>query len=225
MIAGLILAAGESTRMGRDKALLVHRGKTFLEHILATLREGGIERVGVVLGHHAEEILRASSLPDVEVAIHPDYRRGQTTSLQAGLRALGTERQGSAVAAASPPPGAHCAGDDEDVAATVGDLEAIVLCLVDHPAVSADTVRKLVESFQRSRAPVVLPTYRGRRGHPVLISRALFTELSNLDPDTGANTVIHRYDDAATFVEVDDPGILHDVDDADSYRRLVTREG
>jgi molybdenum cofactor cytidylyltransferase len=190
MIAGLILAAGESSRMGQDKALLTYGGRTFLEIIVATLHEAGMERVVVVLGHHAEQIQGAVTLEGAEIVINRDYARGQTSSLQAGLRAL-----------ESP------------------SLEAIVLCLVDHPLVSADTVRRLVASFRQSGAPVVILTFRNQRGHPVLIGRALFEELKSLCPDEGANTIIRKYRDAAKFVEVSDEGILIDVDNPDVYRR------
>jgi molybdenum cofactor cytidylyltransferase len=191
MIAGLILAAGESSRMGQDKALLTYRGRTFLETIISILREADVSRVAVVLGHHAEEIQRGVKLEDVEVVINPEYHRGQTSSLQAGLRALES-----------------------------ADLEAVVLCLVDHPLISADTVRALVASFRRSGAPVVIPTFQNQRGHPVLVARALFDELLRLSPDEGANTVIRKYRDATQLVEVNDSGILLDVDDSEAYRRL-----
>lgn len=191
MIAGLILAAGESSRMGQDKALLTYRGRTFLETIISILREADVSRVAVVLGHHAEEIQRGVKLEDVEVVVNPEYHRGQTSSLQAGLRALES-----------------------------ADLEAVVLCLVDHPLISADTVRALVASFRRSGAPVVIPTFQNQRGHPVLIARALFDEVLRLSPDEGANTVIRKYRDATQLVEVNDSGILLDVDDSEAYRRL-----
>lgn len=190
MIAALILAAGESSRMGQDKALLTYRGRTFLETIVAGLQEAGIERVAVVLGHHAEQIQGAMTLEGAEIIINRDYRRGQTSSLQAGLRAL-----------ESP------------------SLEAVVLCLVDHPLVAADTVRRLIASFRETGAPVVIPTYENQRGHPAVISRALFEELLRLSPDEGANTVIRKYRDSTEFVEVSDEGILLDVDNPDAYRR------
>jgi molybdenum cofactor cytidylyltransferase len=191
MIAGLILAAGESSRMGRDKALLVYRGRTFLETIIAMLRDAGIDRIAAVLGHHAQEIRQAANLAEVEVVINPEYHRGQTSSLQAGLHAL-----------------------DQPT------LEGLVLCLVDHPAATSTTLRKLLESFRLSRAPVVIPTHQGQRGHPVLISRALFPELLSLGPEEGANLVVRNYRDRTSFVEVDDGGILLDVDDDVAYRRL-----
>jgi len=176
--------------MGQDKALLTYGGRTFLETIVATLQEAGMERVGVVLGHHAQQIQDAMTLEGAEIVINRDYTHGQTSSLQTGLRAL-----------ESP------------------SLEAIVLCLVDHPLVSADTVRRLVASFRQAGAPVVIPTFRNQRGHPVLIGRALFEELKGLSPDEGANTVIRKHRDAAKFVDVGDEGILIDVDNPDVYRR------
>lgn len=191
MIAGLILAAGESSRMGTDKALLLYRGRTFLEHILATLHNAGIEQLTVVLGHHADEIQLAAKLTGTEVVVNQDYRRGQTSSLQAGLRALDRPA-----------------------------IQAVVLCLVDHPAVSTEVIRKLVAAFEQSAAPVVIPTYQGQRGHPALISRALFAELMALSLSEGANTVVRKYRDSTHFVEVDDPGVLIDVDDPESFRRL-----
>jgi molybdenum cofactor cytidylyltransferase len=192
MIAGLILAAGESSRMGTPKATLAYRGRTFLELIVQTLREGGVERIVVVLGHRAGEIQPQVKSEAIEVVIHPDYRSGQTSSLQAGLRTLTTD-----------------------------DPEAVLLCLVDHPAVSAETVRGIVAAFRESGAPVVIPTYRGRRGHPVLIGRKLFAELLGLTSDAGADSVVRRYRPATQYLEVDDEGVVIDVDNPEDYRRLT----
>jgi molybdenum cofactor cytidylyltransferase len=178
--------------MGRDKATLGYGGSTFIEAILRTLGAAGVERVVVVLGHHAEEIRQAVNLGSTEVVINRDYRRGQTSSLQAGLKPL-----------KRPEP------------------QAVVVCLVDHPAVSAQTLRRLVDSFCKSRAPVVIPTYQGRRGHPVVIARELFDELRSLGAETGANAVVHKYKAATLFVEVNDPGVLLDIDDPESYQRLM----
>jgi molybdenum cofactor cytidylyltransferase len=224
MTAGLILAAGESSRMGRDKALLPFRGRTFLEAIVHTLRTAGIEGIAVVLGHHAEEIQRAARLDKVETVVNPDYQLGQTSSLQAGLKAV--------VAAMSSSPPSHALGSTlapapvvkeiggGDTAATAPNLDAVVLALVDHPAVSSETIRKLLVSFLTSRASVVIPTYQGQRGHPVLISRTLFAELLALGPHEGANSVIRKHRDETRFVEVDDPGVLLDVDDPETYRLI-----
>ena len=192
-IAGLVLAAGESSRMGRDKALLTYRGHTFLETIVSKLREASLDRIAVVLGHNAEAIQRAVDLQEVEVAINHHYRRGQTLSLQVGLNAL------------------------QDAAQV---LDAIILCLVDHPAFEPTTVATLIAEFGLSPAPVVIPSYRGRRGHPVLVANSVFKPLLALEADQGANSVIRAFADEIRTIDVEDPGILVDVDDPESYHAL-----
>ncbi|HEV2425207.1 MAG TPA: nucleotidyltransferase family protein [Terriglobia bacterium] len=206
-IAGLVLAAGESSRMGRDKALLTYRGRTFLGTIIAKLREAGIDRVAVILGHHAEIIRQAAGLSaaGVEVILNPDYRRGQTSSLQAGLAALGKP-------AATP-------------VVRPGVPDAIVLCLVDHPAFDPATVRALITTFERTRAPVVVPVHGGRRGHPVVVAQPLFAPLLALGPNEGANGVIRAWREQTEQVEVADPGVLVDVDDEAAWRELISQSG
>jgi molybdenum cofactor cytidylyltransferase len=191
MIAGLILAAGESRRMGRDKALLTYHGQTFLATIVGNLRAAGIENITVVLGHHQEAIQRAVNLAGMRVVINQDYQQGQTSSLQAGLAAAATDGP-----------------------------EAVMLCLVDHPAISSEVISKLRERFESVRPPVLIPTYKGEHGHPVVISRKLFPELVALPPGAPANKIIRNYRDATDFLEVADPGILLDVDDPAAYERL-----
>lgn len=194
-IAGIVLAAGESSRMGADKALLMYRSRTFLENLIAALKDAGISRVIVVLGHHAEQIQQCTDLSAVEVVLNQDYRRGQTSSLQAGLLAL--------------------AGNEP---------EGVVICLIDHPAVSTDTIRKLIHNFKSTHRSIVIPQINGTHGHPVLLGRELFSQVLALGPDEGADTVIHQNRDQTKFVEVADPGILIDVDDPESYRKLATQE-
>ncbi len=191
-IAGLILAAGESSRMGRDKPLLKYRGRTFLATLIATLRAAGVERIVVVLGHHAEEIRESVDLSAAEVVVNPDYRLGQTSSLKAGLRVL-----------------AH----DEPA--------GIVMCLVDHPAISADTLRQLIRRFRATGKPVIIPETDGKHGHPVMLGRELFSEILALGPDEGADRVIRKHRTRTEFITVNDPGILLDVDNPEAYRQLT----
>ncbi|HEV2419317.1 MAG TPA: nucleotidyltransferase family protein [Terriglobia bacterium] len=193
-IAGLVLAAGESRRMGQDKALLEYQGRPFLEVILGNLREAGISRVVVVLGHNADRISKAVRVGDAEVVINLDYRLGQTSSLQAGLRAL-----------------------------DLAEVSGVVLCLVDHPAASVAVMRELQNAFRQTVATVVIPVHQQRRGHPVLISQMLFKELLALDPAQGANTVIHKYRSATYLMEVDDAGVLLDIDEPGDYQNLRQR--
>ena len=177
--------------MGRDKALLTYHGRTFLETIINNLSAAGMENVTVVLGHHAEAIQRAINLAAVRVVVNHEYQRGQTSSLQLGL-----------------------------AAAIADSPEAVILCLVDHPAISTEVIVKLREHFESTHPPVLIPTHKGERGHPVVISQALFPELLAVLPVEPANTVIRKYRNATQFVEVADRGILIDVDEPEGYERL-----
>ena len=191
MIAGLILAAGESRRMGRDKALLTFHGKSFLEAIIQNLNAAGIEKITVVLGHHAEVIQAKVDLAAAQVVVNHEYQRGQTSSLQVGLEAVARDQP-----------------------------DAVILCLVDHPAVSAEVIARLMEHFESTHAPVIIPTHKGEHGHPVVISKALFPELLALLPGEPANAVIRKYRPETRFIEVADRGILIDVDEPRTYERL-----
>ena len=193
MIAAVVLAAGESSRMGREKALLPFRGSTFLGRIISTLQNTPVDRVVVVLGHHADEIQAAIPLPKVEVVVNPRYREGQTTSLLAGINTVDSE-----------------------------DLEGILLCLVDHPLISVEVARALQQAFREKRPPAVIPTYQGRRGHPVIFSRALFEEFRALAPQGGANQVARRHRAETLFVETHDEAILRDVDTPADYEQLTS---
>jgi len=191
-VAALILAAGESSRMGQDKALLDYRGKTFLAAIIGNLREAGVQEIAVVLGHHAELIQATVNLNGVRVVLNPNYRQGQTSSLQAGLAAW---------SAAGP--------------------RAILLCLVDHPAVSPNVIGAILGRYRQFPVPVIVPAFRGLRGHPVLIGRELFAELIALPAEAGANTVVRKYQSATQMVEVEDDTILIDIDDPVAYSKLT----
>ncbi|HEX5413282.1 MAG TPA: nucleotidyltransferase family protein [Terriglobia bacterium] len=194
-IAAIVLAAGESSRMGTDKALLMYRGRTFLENIISSLHDAGVRRVVIVLGHHAGLIQQRIDLSTVEFVVNQDYGRGQTSSLQAGLRAL-----------------------------TGNEPNGVIVCLVDHPAFSVETARKLIQHFSFTGRSVVIPQIDGIHGHPVLLGRELFGKLLALGPHQGADTVVHQYRGRTEFVDVADPGILIDVDDPESYRNLTTQE-
>jgi molybdenum cofactor cytidylyltransferase len=185
-VAGLILAAGESRRMGSPKALLEYRGETFIDR-LAGLFAGVCSPVIVVLGANAEPI-RARAARPAEFVFNPDYRTGQTGSLQCGLRAV--------------PP----------------EAEGVLFTLVDHPAVDPATLGVLLAA---PRPLLRVPRCGGRRGHPVWFRRELIPEFLEL-PETGAARDVVRAHAADTeFLDVDDPGVLADIDDPAAYLELL----
>jgi molybdenum cofactor cytidylyltransferase len=197
-LAGIILAAGESSRMGRDKALLPLGPQTFVERLLSVL-QGAARPIVVVLGYHADDIESAiaravARTPGARVECNPDYRQGQLSSLKVALRALAHE-----------------------------SVSGAILCLVDHPAISRTVVDQLRERFADTHAPIVIPSYRGRRGHPVLFAASLFPELLAAPVSEGARVVVHAHERDIAFVDTDDDSVLWDIDRPEDYEMLMRR--
>ncbi len=195
MIASIILSAGASQRMGSPKALLDYRGETFLDRLIRVLGTVS-DPVIAVLGYHAAEIRSrtvGNAAARAHFVINPEPERGQLSSLQTGLAALPTEAEGFA------------------------------FMPIDCPAVREDTVRSLAAAFARRDAATlfVIPRNSQKRGHPVFATRHIADELLALAPSAQARDVVHRYVDRTQYVEVEDRGILVDVDDPAAYRRLV----
>ena len=192
-IAGIILSAGASSRMGTPKALLKFQGETFLDRLIR-LFSAVSNPVIVVLGHHSEEIRTGSERSSQAIfVVNPDPARGMLSSLQCGLTAV------------------------------PGDVQAVVFTPVDHPNVQESTLVYLVESFESENAPVTVPEFQGEHGHPVCIARSLVAELLELPPSAQASDVIHRYKGQTTYIAVDDPGVISDIDDREAYAELVSR--
>jgi molybdenum cofactor cytidylyltransferase len=195
-VAGLILAAGKSDRMGSPKPLLRIYGKTFLEHIVTEVRRSKVGQLKVVLGHKAETVLKSLPSLPAEILINPDYHQGQLSSLITGLQTL----QGSSA-------------------------EALILFLVDHPFVTCEVVDLLIQQFSQSHSSIVIPTHHGRRGHPVIFGRQLFSELLHAPLDQGAALVVRSHQTEILHVEVEDQGILIDIDTPEAYREYVVEQG
>ena len=186
-VAGLILAAGQSRRMGFPKALLRYRGETFLDTLIGLFAER-CSPVIVVLGAAAERI-RGEALRPAVFVVNAGWEQGMTTSLQCGLRAAPE----------------HCDG--------------VMLTLVDHPAVAPATLGLLLAE---PRPLLRVPRYAGKRGHPVWLSRDLFSEFFALTAGSAARDVVHSHFPEAEFLDLDDPGIVADIDDPEAYRSLLS---
>jgi molybdenum cofactor cytidylyltransferase len=182
MISAIVLAAGAATRFGASKQLAPIGGKPLLEHVLGALRASVIDDVVVVLGAHADAIRRHVGFTSERVVLNSDYALGMSTSIQAGLRAL------------------------------PADVEAAMIVLGDQPYVRARTLDALVGEYRRTRAAAVIPAYRGTRGNPVIVDRALFAELLALRGDVGGRSIFATHH--VTVLDVDDPGVIADIDTA-----------
>ncbi|HEU0051796.1 MAG TPA: nucleotidyltransferase family protein [Longimicrobium sp.] len=193
MIAGIVLAAGRSRRMGRPKAFLRLDGRTFLERAVSALRDGGCGEVVVVVGPPEDETARAvaeSALAlGARLAVNPEPESEQIDSLRAGILAL-PRRAGVAI-----------------------------VLPVDVPGATAELVVALVDGFRANDALIVRPSAGGRSGHPVLFARPVWRDLLREELPEGARTVIHEH--AARVHEVPVPALPEDVDTPDDYRRLA----
>lgn len=193
MIVAVVLSAGESSRMGRAKALLPIEGQTFIERIVGALNQGGIERIIIVLGFNAEEIRRQVIGLPVEILVNPDYKLGQLSSLQVALRHLDADKS--------------CSGT--------------MVHLVDHPYIDPKLVKLMLQRFDHATHSIVVPRHQGKRGHPVIFSRALFGELLSAPLDQGAKAVVNAHRDDTLEIDVPDAGITLDIDTPELYRQHV----
>lgn len=187
--AGIVLAAGESRRMGRAKALLDWRGRTFVETITAVLRESGCDPVVVVLGHHAESIRPAAEAGGAMAAVNPEYPLGQFSSLKVGVAALPV------------------------------DVAAAVVALVDQPHVAPEVVRALLAGWRESGAPIVRPVWNGRGGHPILLAGPALDEVRRLGPESTTYDVVQQFVTRRHDVSAPDDSILLDFDTPDDLAR------
>ncbi len=188
-IVGILLAAGESRRMGYPKPLLKIGDETFVAHLTAAMLNV-VARLTIVVGAHADRVRKAiPSDPRIKVVDNPHWVRGQLSSIKAGIRAL--------------PP----------------DASAALIHLTDHPTVKADTFAAVADAYRQSGKPIVIARYDGRRGHPVLFDRSVFAELLDAPEDQGARAVVNADASRVVYIEVDDPGILLDLDTPEDLAR------
>jgi molybdenum cofactor cytidylyltransferase len=193
MLAAVILSGGASERMGSPKALLPFQGRPFLEHLLEITKHPSVGVRRVVLGAQAEPITKEVPLAADEIVINKDWEQGQLSSIQAALRSL--------------PAG----------------TEGMLLCLVDHPLVTAGLVTELIEKFQATHAPIVLPVYEGRRGHPVIFSAAVYEELLKASADKGARAVVWAHAAEVAEVLTDEEGCVLNLNDPETMQRATGR--
>lgn len=190
-VAGVILAAGESKRMGRSKVSLPYQNGTILEAVITPARRSSLSPVVIVLGHGADEIQAAVDFDNVEVVVNKDFRQGQSSSLKAGLGKVPDTSQG------------------------------VMFLLGDQPRITLVMIEKLVDSFNPNKDLLVVPTCRGRRGNPVIVHSALFSRIMQLEGDVGARPLLLEFSRQIHWVELADDQLFLDVDTPADYQRLL----
>jgi molybdenum cofactor cytidylyltransferase len=199
-VSAVILAAGTSTRMGRAKQLLPLGETTVLARTLENVRSARLDDIVLVLGASAEAIrqqLPQSLLESVKVVINHNYGQGMASSLREGVSHVSPQS------------------------------DAALIILGDQPFIQPKTLHQIIDGYRGARAQIVIPSYQGNRGNPVLLDRSVFSEVMALEGDTGCRAIFSHHLDGILKVEVEDSGILLDIDSQDDYERskqLFVRE-
>jgi molybdenum cofactor cytidylyltransferase len=190
-IVPIVLAAGDSTRMGYPKALLPYQSGIFITHILDIIRKVGMPPPVIILGKTAPVVLPQIRNRHAEIHINPDPDRGQLSSIQLALSHI--------------PP----------------EFIAGMIWPVDQPAVSEDLVRGLVDLFLRSDLRIAYPMYGERRGHPAIFHRILFQEFMDAPMEEGPRSIILRHQKATVLMPTQESASVQDIDTPEEYEALT----
>ncbi|HEY7348941.1 MAG TPA: molybdenum cofactor cytidylyltransferase [Ktedonobacterales bacterium] len=193
MIAAIILAAGQSSRMGQHKLLLPVLGKPLLLHAVDNATAAGFDDLLVVVGYHADAVRKLLTNRPVRVIENTAYAQGQSTSLRAGIAALAPQ------------------------------TAAAVLLLGDQPLVNPAILKRLMRAWQDTAKPIVVPFYGGQRGNPVLFARALFPELLSVTGDQGGREILQQHAQEIEPVYIADADAAQDLDTWQDYQALLKR--
>jgi molybdenum cofactor cytidylyltransferase len=192
-VAGVVLAAGMSRRLGRPKQLLRLGDRTVIEHVVSASLSANMDEVIVVLGARAGEVRSALAGYPVRIVINERFAEGQGTSLAAGIRALGA------------------------------DVDAAVFLLGDQPGVSAHDIERVVDMRRSTGASIIMTAYGDERGHPVLFGREHFPALMALEGDQGGRDVIRRHTEDVLTVAGDRDTVPADIDTEADWRAMVEK--
>jgi molybdenum cofactor cytidylyltransferase len=187
-IWGIILAAGESKRMGTPKMLMPYKGKTIIENVIATVTSSDADRTIVVLGSGSGDIQKIVELMPIEYCINENYKEGMLSSVKCGFDNL-PER-----------------------------FEAALIFLGDQPMVEVSVINGLIEAYHSSGKGIVMPVYGNKRGHPLMIGSKYRDEIEKLDEGQGLRALSQKFPDDVLEIEVNTSTILKDIDTLDDYK-------
>ena len=177
--------------MGSPKALVSVRGISFVQHLVNATNHSRIGVKRIVLGAGAEEIRTQLGVDPALIVVNPEWEKGQLSSIQSGLRSL--------------PDG----------------TEGMILCPVDHPLVSGNLISNLIRQFDASAKLIVVPTFRGQRGHPVVFRASLYSELMSAPIDVGARHVVWNHQQEIEEVPTEEEGVVLNLNDPETLKKAM----
>jgi len=187
MLSSIVLAAGKSSRMGHLKQLMPWRQGTIIEQVIDNLINSAADEVIEVLGYRAEDIGKVIVNKSVKVVVNPDFEQGLSTSIIAGLNAVDSRAQ------------------------------AVMIALGDQPLIDSQLIDRLIEEFHNNNKGIVIPTYHGIRGHPVIFAIKYKEKLLELKGDIGGRQIIEDHAWDTLEVPVNCEGVCIDVDTLNDY--------
>lgn len=194
MIWAIILAAGESKRMGEPKMLLPFKNKTIIETVIDRTLNAKVDEIMVVTGASDAEIRGIIKPLPVKVVFNPSYKKGMLSSVQAGFKALPQ------------------------------DTEAVLILLGDQPSIQSAVLDAVIEEYYSSSKRLIVPVYAGERGHPLLIDVRFRKEIQHLDHDVGLRELLHKHPRDVHELKIEDASVLRDLDNKVDYQRELERK-
>jgi molybdenum cofactor cytidylyltransferase len=188
-IWSIILAAGESKRMGFPKMLLEFNGRTMIENVIEHVAGSDTDGILVVLGSGHEELIKLVGKYDVNTCYNENYREGMLSSVQCGFINLPL------------------------------DIDGIVVFQGDQPYITPAVINSVIKEFRSTGRGIVIPVFRGKRGHPLLLDSKYRSEINSLNPAEGLRSIVYLNGRDVIEVETDEPGILRDFDTYDDYKK------
>jgi len=190
-LAAVILAGGKSSRFGAPKVLQSFRDEPFLSRIINALSESELNNIYLILGHKARKYRRQLPVTDsLEIIRNRKYKRGQFSSIQAGIRALGKNTPG------------------------------VILCLIDQPHILPYTYHAVIMHACSYPESIIVPTYEDRGGHPVYLPRCLYQDILKAKPSATLRNILMEHQNSIRRVEINDPGLTQDIDTKEDLYRI-----
>jgi len=192
-IWAIVLAGGESRRMGSPKMILPYEGKTIIEKVLENVMASDIEKVVTVLGSNKEEVLKVIGKLPVLHCYNRNYKDGMLSSVKCGFESLPV------------------------------DFRAAMIFLGDQPMAETSVINKMIRTYDDSGKGILVPVFNNKRGHPLLVDRRYRDEISNFDDPDGLRGLLRMHPDDIQEVDTENPSVLMDIDTKEDYINEINK--